>query len=35
MIRDAEFEIIWDKVVSDRPSGAHVLALARKIPDGK
>ncbi len=33
MIRDAGFEIVWDKVVSDRPSGAHVLALARKIPD--
>lgn len=31
MIRDAGFEILWDKVVSDRPSGAHVLALARKI----
>ncbi len=30
MIRDAGFEIIWDKVVSDRPSGSHVLALARK-----
>lgn len=30
MIRDAGFEILWDKVVSDRPSGAHVLALARK-----
>jgi ubiquinone/menaquinone biosynthesis C-methylase UbiE len=30
MIRDAGFEIIWNKVVSDRPSGSHVLALARK-----
>ena len=30
MIRDAGFEIFWDKVVSDRPSGSHVLALARK-----
>ncbi len=30
MIRDAGFEILWDKVVADRPSGAHVLALARK-----
>jgi SAM-dependent methyltransferase len=30
MIRDAGFEIIWDKVVADRPSGSHVLALAQK-----
>ncbi|MBI5650052.1 MAG: methyltransferase domain-containing protein [Chloroflexi bacterium] len=30
MIRDAGFEIVWDKVVSDRPSGSHTLALARK-----
>lgn len=30
MIRAAGFEIIWDKVVSDRPSGSHVLVLARK-----
>jgi SAM-dependent methyltransferase len=30
MIRDAGFEIIWDRVVSDRPSGSHVLVLARK-----
>ena len=33
MIRDAGFEILWDKIVSDRPSGSHVLALARKIPE--
>lgn len=30
MIRDAKFEIIWDKVVSDRPSGSHLLVLAQK-----
>ncbi|MDE3090804.1 MAG: class I SAM-dependent methyltransferase [Chloroflexota bacterium] len=30
MIRSAGFEITWDKVVSDRPSGSHVLALARR-----
>jgi ubiquinone/menaquinone biosynthesis C-methylase UbiE len=30
MIRNAGFEIIWDKVVSDRPSGEHVLVLAQK-----
>lgn len=30
MIRNAEFEIVWDKVVSDRPSGSHTLVLARK-----
>ena len=30
MIRDAGFEIVWDKVVSDRPSGSHTLVLARK-----
>ena len=30
MIRDAGFEIIWDKVVSDRPSGSHGLVLAQK-----
>jgi len=30
MIRDAGFEIIWDKVVAYRPSGSHVLALAQK-----
>ena len=30
MIRDAGFEILWDKVVSDRPKGSHVLALAQK-----
>lgn len=33
MIRDAGFKIIWDKVISDRPSGSHVLALARKIAE--
>jgi 2-polyprenyl-3-methyl-5-hydroxy-6-metoxy-1,4-benzoquinol methylase len=33
MIRDAGFEILWDKVVSDRPSGSHVLALAQKISE--
>ena len=32
MIRDAGFEIVWDKVVSDRPKGSHVLVLAQKIP---
>ncbi len=31
MIREAGFEILWDKIVADRPSGSHVLALARKI----
>ncbi len=31
MIREAEFEIIWDKIVADRPSGSHVLVMARKI----
>jgi ubiquinone/menaquinone biosynthesis C-methylase UbiE len=30
MIRDAGLQIIWDKVVSDRPSGSHVLVLAQK-----
>lgn len=30
MIREAGFEILWDKVVADRPTGSHVLALARK-----
>ena len=30
MIRDAGFHVIWDKVVSDRPSGSHVLVLAQK-----
>ncbi len=30
MVRDSGFEILWDKVVSDRPSGSHVLLLARK-----
>jgi SAM-dependent methyltransferase len=30
MIRDAGFEIAWDKVVSDRPSGSHTLVLARR-----
>jgi len=30
MISDAGFEIEWDKVVSDRPSGSHTLVLARK-----
>lgn len=35
MIRDAGFEIIWDKVVSDRPSGSHVLVLARKTTNNK
>lgn len=30
MIRDAGFEIIWDKIISDRPSGSHVLVLAQK-----
>jgi SAM-dependent methyltransferase len=30
MIREAGFEIIWDKVVSDRPSGSHLLVLAQK-----
>jgi len=33
MIRDAGFEILGDKTISDRPSGSHVLALARKIPE--
>ncbi len=33
MIRDAGFEILWDKVVSDRPSGSHALALAKKIAE--
>ena len=33
MIRDAGFEILGNKIVSDRPSGSHVLALARKIPE--
>ncbi len=31
MLRNAGFEIIWDKIVADRPSGSHVLVLARKI----
>jgi ubiquinone/menaquinone biosynthesis C-methylase UbiE len=30
MIRDAGFEMLWDKVVSDRPKGSHVLVLAQK-----
>ncbi len=30
MVREAGFQIIWDKVVSDRPSGSHVLLLANK-----
>ncbi|MBI3741645.1 MAG: class I SAM-dependent methyltransferase [Chloroflexi bacterium] len=30
IIRDAGFEILWDKIVADRPSGSHVLAFARK-----
>ncbi len=30
MVRDTGFEIIWDKVVADRPSGSHVLVMARK-----
>ena len=30
MIREAGFQVIWDKVVSDRPSGSHVLVLAQK-----
>ncbi len=30
MVREAGFEIIWDKVVSDRPSGSHVLVLAQR-----
>jgi SAM-dependent methyltransferase len=34
MIRDAGFEIIWDKVVADRPPGSHVLALAGKVKAG-
>lgn len=33
MIRDAGFEIVWDQVVADRPSGSHVLALAQKIAE--
>jgi len=33
MIREAGFEIIWDKVVADRASGSHVLALGRKIAE--
>jgi hypothetical protein len=32
MIRDAGFEILGNKIVSDRPSGSHVLALARRFP---
>lgn len=30
MIREAGFEIVWDKVVSDRPKGSHTLGLGRK-----
>lgn len=30
MIREAGFRILWDKVISDRPSGSHVLALAQR-----
>lgn len=30
MVREAGFDILWDRVVSDRPSGSHVLVLARK-----
>ena len=30
MLRDAGFEIVWEKVVSDRPSGSHLLVLARR-----
>lgn len=30
MVRDAGFELVWDKVISDRPSGSHVLVLAQK-----
>ncbi len=30
MVRDAGFEIIWNKIVADRPSGSHTLALAQK-----
>lgn len=33
MVRDAGFEILWNKIVSDRPSGSHVLTLARKIAE--
>ncbi|MBI3912970.1 MAG: class I SAM-dependent methyltransferase [Chloroflexi bacterium] len=35
VLRDAGFEIMWDRIVADRPSGSHVLALARKIKDPK
>jgi ubiquinone/menaquinone biosynthesis C-methylase UbiE len=30
VIREAGFQILWDKIVADRPAGSHVLALAQK-----
>ncbi len=30
MVRDAGFEVLWDKVVADRPVGSHVLLVAQR-----
>jgi ubiquinone/menaquinone biosynthesis C-methylase UbiE len=32
-IRNAGFEVIWEKIIPDRPSGAHLLVLAQERGD--